>query len=740
MVKPLLVLTAAAALAIPSPGAETRLWTQNAPAEFEKGSLKKLSLRSDGRLRLAPMLTELYDSSTAYLWALVEDSRGNVYAAGGGPGSAAAKLFRLDANGKGSLLADLPGLAVQALAVDAGDRVYAATSPDGKVYRITPAGKPEVFFDPQAKYIWALAFHKGDLLVATGDPAAIHRVSAAGQGSVLYRSEEAHVRALVVDDAGNLIAGTEPGGLVLRVSPAGVGFVLYQAPKREITSLLVGRDGSVYAAAVGNKPPAGAAPEAPPPPPQPLPVPTGAPPPAAPGITLVQQPRGASPPALPALGAQLAGGSEVYRIDREGYPRKVWSHAQDIVYALALDVEGRPVMATGNKGNLYRLDSDLLSTVLLSAAPTQITGLLAGRQGKLYAVTGNIGKVYRIGPGLETQGTIESEVFDAGFFSYWGRARIEGHPGGAAADGSVTLATRSGNLDRPHNNWSTWAQVPMARQAGRMSSPAARFLQYRLILSGSGVGSPEVSGVELAYLPRNVAPVVEEIEITPPNYRFPPQSLMLTPSQTLTLTPMGRARRASTPTPVFDQGSHSMQYAKGHLGARWLVRDDNGDLMNYKVEIRGAQETAWKLLKDGIKDRFLSWDSTVFPDGDYRVRVTAADTPSNPPAQSLHAHLESDVFLVDNTPPGIIGFVAARAGSRLDANWRVADARSVIKKAEYSLNGGEWMVVEPTTRLSDSLEHNYNLTIDAAAGVEQTLAVRVTDEFDNQAVEKIVVR
>ena len=57
--------------------------------------------------------------------------------------------------------------------MDSKDRVYAATSPDGKVYRISAAGKPEVFYDPKTKYIWALAFDgQGDLLVATGDPAA----------------------------------------------------------------------------------------------------------------------------------------------------------------------------------------------------------------------------------------------------------------------------------------------------------------------------------------------------------------------------------------------------------------------------------------------------------------------------------------------------------------------------------------------------------------------------------------
>ena len=79
----------------------------------------------------------------------------------------------------------------EALAIDAQDRIYAATAPDGKVYRVAPGAKSdakcEVFYDPKAKYIWALAFSKaGDLLVATGDPGAVHRVTPDGHGSVLY--------------------------------------------------------------------------------------------------------------------------------------------------------------------------------------------------------------------------------------------------------------------------------------------------------------------------------------------------------------------------------------------------------------------------------------------------------------------------------------------------------------------------------------------------------------------------
>ena len=232
--------------------ARRKTWSQSDYADFEKGVLKNLSRAqrrpADAGAALARALRHL---GSAYLWALAQDSKGNLYA-GGGTG---AKLYRIPPDGKGKMLAELDALEIHAIAVDSKDRVYVATAPDGKVYRITGNGKPEVFYDPKAKYIWALAFDsKGDLLVATGDPGRDAPRDARRQGQGLLQDcDETHVRSMAVDANGNLIVGTDPGGLVLRVSPAGEGFVLYQMPRREVTAVAVARDGSIYAAGVGNK-------------------------------------------------------------------------------------------------------------------------------------------------------------------------------------------------------------------------------------------------------------------------------------------------------------------------------------------------------------------------------------------------------------------------------------------------------------------------------------------------------
>ena len=698
------------------PAVDTKTWEQNSMEDFDRGTLQHLSLSSDGRLTVAPRLREVYDASLAFLWAVARDSKGNIYVGGGSLGGTRAKLSVVDSQGRGKVLAELDGITVQAIAIDRQDRVYAATSPDGKVYRVDASGKADVFYDPKTKYIWSLAFAKnGDLYVATGEQGEIHRVTPAGTGSVFFRTEEAHARSMTVDAADNLIVGTEPSGLIMRISPAGQGFVLYQAPKREITAVAVDADGTIYAAGAGVRATAPAAP----------PTAVGAPPQAAvqiappPGAVQIVPPSPTPVPPPLVTSQSISGGSEIYRIQTDGYPRRIWSHAQDLVYALAFDAQGRLLAGTGNRGNLYRIDTDHSYTRLLNVEPTQITGLVRAPDGRMYAATGNIGKLLAIGPDLEASGSLESDVLDAGGFSYWGRVTTD--PQASAVE------TRSGNLGRAQRNWAPWA--PLSQ--GRVASPAARFLQYRITLNGTA----SLTHAEIAYQMKNAAPVIEAIETTPPNYRLPAPAAASVISQSMELPAIGRK---STTFPETTRAVTATA-AKGYIGARWTATDENNDTLQFKVEIRGVQETAWKLLRDNVRERYLSWDSTAYSDGKYVLRITATDAPSNPPDQALTTMRESDPFLIDNTPPEITwGAVVSSLG--ITVPFHAKDALSILGKAEYSLNGGDWIVVEPTTRLTDSPEHDYRIGLSTRPPGELTVAVRVEDAYGNQAVAKTVLK
>ena len=711
---------------LPLSAVETRLWEQSEQADFDKRILAGLSLSSDGRLSPAPVLREIHDASATFLWSIARDSKGTVFVGTGSVGGSRSKLIQVDPNGGAKTLVELDGMAIQAIAIDRQDRVYAATSLDGKVYRVDAAGNPQVYYDPKTKYIWSLALSaNGDLFVGTGEEGEIHRVTASGAGSVFYRTEEAHVRSLTMDRSGNLIAGTDPGGLILRVSPSGQGFVLYEAPKREVTALTAGPDGNIYAAAAGNKAPA-TAPAAPAAAPGVQAGRGGAALKAQPGAAALQAARGGVAPALPAGG--VPGGSEIYRIQPDGYARRVWNHTQDVVYSLAVDTGGKVIFGTGNRGNIYRLDDDRTSTRLVRVAPAEVTGLAVAPSRRIYAVTGNIGEIFSVGPEREPSGTMESDVLDAGAFTYWGRITTL-HKG----QGAVTVETRSGNLSRPQKDWSPWAKLDAS---ARITSPAARFLQYRATIAGAA----ELYDVTAAYEMKNVAPVVEAIEVTPANYRFPGPA-GAPPGNPLTMTLPALGSRPASRNTSESGSTPQLTWAKGVIGARWAASDENGDALLYKIEIRGEGETTWKLLRENIRERYYSWDSTSFADGKYYLRVTASDAPSNPPDRALTGSREGDRFLIDNSAPEITALTGTPAGAKIDVRFHAKDAWTVLDKAEYSVNGGEWKVVEPTTRLTDSEEHDYRFQADRGAqAAETTVAVRVTDGNANEAVAKVVVR
>lgn len=717
---------------------ETRVWQQNDFEDFTKGTTRNLSIRSDGHLTLAPQFRELLDSGLPYLWAVTQDTKGTLYCAGGAPTGSKTKIFAIDTKGKSRVFAEMDALEIHALAVDRQNRLYAAVAPDAKIYRFDAAGKPELFFDPKAKYIWSMVFDRqGNLFVATGDKGIVFKVTPDGKGSEFFDTEESHARSMVIDNEENLIVGTEPSGLVLRVSPKGEGFVLYQTDRREVTAVAL-RGSHIYAASVGGKPTPGRL--------QPMPVPPAptASPGSSSGITQAAViPQQASPTAPPSFSAQgstgVPGGSEFYRIDSSGFAQKVWSSGQDIVYAIGFDAEGKPLLGTGNKGLVYRVDSDTISTQLTDAPPTQITAFFQDAKGALYAVTGNVGKLYQIGQSLESSGSIESEILDAGSFTYWGRIHLKSNLRG----GAVTVETRSGNLNRPQRNWSAWSKVPVNEQGGEIASPSARFLQYRVTLAPSPKGeSPDVSSIELAYQARNIAPRVEQIEIEPANYRFPapPAAPVDQPNspRSLNLPPIGSKRDAAAP-PAFDGTASNLQYGKGAQAARWNAVDDNGDELAYKVEIKGQGEQNWHLLRDNVREKYLTWDSIAFPDGKYVLRIEANDVPGNPPDQALKASLESDPFVIDNTPPEITWSTAAVKGA---VEFTAKDALNWIGKAEYSIDGGDWVPLEPKNRVTDSQSLEYRVEIPASVptGAGHVLAVRVYDENDNLAVKSMPIR
>ena len=712
----------------------TRSWEQSKFEDLIKGTTRGVAVRSTGGLELAPAFTALCTTPSTYIWSIAADREGNLYAAAGSP----ARVYRITPDGKSTVIFEPQELQVQALVVDKAGVIFAATNPDGKVYKIEHRAVPEdkssrdkkssdkpvtdsawsssVYFEPGTKYIWDLVLDDaGTLYVATGDHGEIFRVTPKGDHAVFFKSDEAHIRELAFDAKGNLIAGSDGSGLVYRISPSGESFVLYSAPKKEITALAIDKAGNIYAAGVGEKHGGTTAPSFTA---APVPMPTS---PTSPGtgpqtgIVITTSPASAPPVSMsfPVPGFGAAGGSEVYRIAPDGSPSRVWSSHEDIVYALAFDQHGRLLAGTGNRGHVFAITGDDEFTDLLKASATQVTAFANAPQGGLYASTSNLGKVFLLSATPESEGSYESDVFDARIFSRWGRAEFRGA-------GNVELFARSGNVDNPERNWSPWEKVD-SKKDGVASVPPARFIQWKAVLH-SGAPAPRLESVMLNYLPKNVAPDFDDVTVQAGvHYQSLPK-----PAVDLSAGGVQQPHFDTPPPTTRDRDS---------IGARWSVHDDNDDQMIYSVYYRGDGDTRWLLLKDNLTDKFYSFDASLLPDGGYTIKVVASDAPSHSPQQALTAEKESLRFEVDTTPPQIENLAAAAEGDKIHVTFRAVDSFSNIKRAEYSADAGEWQFIEPVGQLSDSKTESYDFRVavpadrpaTTAGQVEHVVVVRVYD-------------
>jgi hypothetical protein len=191
------------------------------------------------------------------------------------------------------------------------------------------------------------------------------------------------------------------------------------------------------------------------------------------------------------------------------------------------------------------------------------------------------------------------------------------------------------------------------------------------------------------------------------------------------------------------------QKDKSAVTVRWMAHDDNGDDLMYAVWYRGVGEKNWRLLKDKISDKFLSFDSSQLPDGNYEVRVVASDAPDHVDADTMTGDRVSAAFLLDTTPPvpgALTASVVPGTPAKIHATFSAKDATSPIAHAEYSVDAGPWQYLEPTGKVSDALEERYDFTADvpvpapgAADPREHVIAVRIFDRFENVASAKAVV-
>jgi sugar lactone lactonase YvrE len=710
-------------------------WRVNTRAEIERGDARGVSIADNGALTLAPALVEVFDTKQAYIWSAAADKAGAVYLGTGHEG----RVFKVDPSGKGALLYKTSELDVMALAVDAQGNVFAGTAPDGRVYRIAPNGEAKVFFEPKTKYIWSLAFDgQGRLLVGTGDKGVIYRVNADGSGAPFVTTSQTNITALRVATSGAIIAGTDPGGLVLRISPEGKVFTLFDSSQREIRDLALGRNDEIYALALAESAGTGAT--------NTSPASASAAPPATPSsssedgsvtITIsdlqVVDTSSATTSASSSAGGQSK--SAVYRLDANGASDTIWDSKESVAFALAADGDGRVLVGTGQKGRIYQAATGEKPALLAQTTEAQTSRLIrAGAGGnQLFAAASNLGKLFRLSNETAASGTYTSFVRDAQTSAAWGRVSWVG-------EGAIELQTRSGNTSNPDSTWSDWSAPVSGPDGDAIKSPPARFIQWRATLKkATNSPSPRLREVTVSYLPRNLAPKISSVNVLPAGV-----SLQALPQQ----QPDGGADQAGIEPSILGavaQIPPRRVFQRGAISLQWQAEDKNGDTLEYSVYYRDASNSVgvagdFYPLKTGLRENYYTVDPNALPDGRYVFKIVASDEASNPAAQSLTDEQETEPIELDNTPPAVVADAPRLGGPNVEIVFRAADATSIIRRAEYQVDGGPWKAVFPVDGIADSKREEFRVTVTFADKKPHVVALRAFDANANVGTAQATVK
>ncbi|SDU08623.1 Sugar lactone lactonase YvrE [Verrucomicrobium sp. GAS474] len=684
-------------------------------AGFSDGTNRGTALSDEGVLSSAPSLGDLVDLSkfdADQIWAVLPV--GSAYYVGTAP---KGDLFRVSAGGAVERAATFKESHVYALAKNGKNEVFAATSPDGKIYKVGGGGKSEVWFEPKEKYIWALAFDKdGNLYAATGTNGKIYKITGQNKGAVFASTDEVHIRSLAFDGKGGLLAGSAESGILYRVATDGSFVALASTGAQEINQIVPAADGAVWFSTVGKaKSPAAK---------------SGGDDKEKEALLSLLAKSG-----LPSLKRGDAsggdgddakasrfpvvagvGGSRVWRFDAASGAQPLWvAPVGEPVLALALSPspDGNGIVAgTGGEGYLYRIDLRGRATRLLKLDGMALSTVtpLDGSSQPQYLLGGSHPAFLKLVGGPRRDAAFyESGVLDAGSFTTWGAVRAEG-------EGTFRIETRSGNTPKPDASWYPWT----ALRENRSVSPAARYFQYRLDPGANG----SVTRVSVSYLPKNLPPRISRIALLDPGVGYlsvppAPQPPQAKTADQIYQDVFGSGMRTGSPShyqPVF---------SRGYRTAVWRAVDPNGDTLLYSLSCKAEGEKEWRLLAKELNDPVFSWDTTGWPDGRYRLKVTASDKPSNPDADALADTLVGSVFLIDNTAPEI----RVESGRARAVAFTVTDEASGIASISVSKDGNDFKDLVPVENTLDPRKQSFRYELKEG----EVLYIRAEDQSGNVA-------
>ncbi len=220
----------------------TRHFVIQSAKQFEEGELSGAAVDSSGKLRPGLDLGAIEVPGVDAVWAALRTDKG-LYLATGNEG----KLVHVE-KGKATVRASSSKMALTSV-TEAFGKILVSTLPGGQILQLV-GDKLEPFADlGKDTHIWALSYDSqaGALYAATGPDGKLYRIVSDGTTQVYFDSEESHLVSVLVD-AGRVLVGSSGEARLYEVKGPGRASVLYDFETTEVRAIVSAPDGSLYAA------------------------------------------------------------------------------------------------------------------------------------------------------------------------------------------------------------------------------------------------------------------------------------------------------------------------------------------------------------------------------------------------------------------------------------------------------------------------------------------------------------
>jgi hypothetical protein len=224
----------------------TRRFVLDTGDDFKGGDLKGVAVDSTGRVRAGFNLGSIAVSEATTIWSLLPQADGSVLVGTGNDG----KLLRIQA-GKVTVAAETKQLVVTSLAEAWAGSVAVGTLPEGKLMKYERGKITDLAKLDGVEHVWQVVFDKktSSVFAATGPEGKLFRVDQNGTAQVYFDAPEQHLMSVAVAPDGTVYTGASDKAKLYKLTGPGRASVLFDFARTEVRAIEVGKGGEVYAIA-----------------------------------------------------------------------------------------------------------------------------------------------------------------------------------------------------------------------------------------------------------------------------------------------------------------------------------------------------------------------------------------------------------------------------------------------------------------------------------------------------------